>query len=79
MIYRIMYLNNIFPRVAVLQVTIRVRRAVPALMYALALALIRIPVDSRAHPNNIMRSESSPIFLQFPSNRHKLLHRNLMM
>lgn len=73
-----MYLDNIFPRVAVVQFTIRVRRAVPALMYALALTLVRIPVNSRAHPNNIMRSETCPILLQFPSNRHKFLQKKCM-
>ena len=68
-----MYLDNITARVAVLQVTIRVGCTVPALMYALALALLRSAVDSGADPYNVVRGEAGPVLLQLPSHRHKLL------
>ena len=71
-----MYLYHIFARVAILQVTIRVRRTVPALMYALALTLLRVSVHSGADPHNVVRSEAGPVLLQLPSNRHKLLQGN---
>ena len=45
-------------------------------MYALALALIRLPVDSRANPDNVVRAEASPIFLQLFGNWHKLLQEH---
>lgn len=68
-----MYLYHIFARVAVLQVTIGIRCTVPALVYALALTLLRVSVHSGADPHNVVRSKAGPVFLQLPSNRHKLL------
>lgn len=68
-----MYLYHIFARIAILQVTIGVRCTVPALVYALALTLLRVSVNSRADPHNVMRSKAGPVLLQLPSNRHKLL------
>lgn len=57
----ITYLDNITARVAVLPITIRVRRTVPALVYALALALLRLAVHSGADPYDVVGGEPGPI------------------
>lgn len=69
------YLHNVLPRVALLQVPIRVRRAVAPLMNALRQTLGRVAVCHRADPQDEVGCELGPVAgLQLLGHRYKLLH-----
>ena len=70
------HLNDISTRVAILHIAIWVWRAVPALMYALALALCCLPIDPGAHPYNVVGAEPGPVLFQLSCNRYKLLQQH---
>ncbi len=70
------HLDDISTRVAILHIAIWVWRAVPTLMYALALTFCCLPVDPGAHPYNVVGAEPGPVLFQLSCNRYKLLQQH---